>query len=900
MTITDLDGQVTTIQRLADGTPTAIVAAGGQQTALTLDDDGFLARVSDPGGNAVLLGYGGGGLLTSETDPNGNLHEFEYDLTGRLTKDADPAGGFLSLRRDDSTDFKYEVTSKTAMDRTRRYSVEQLPGGGSVRINTFPSGAQMTETTRTDGSRRIDYPDGATVSFELAGDPRFGLQTPFVSSLVTRLPSGLTQTNSGSTTVTLADSKNPLSVVTQTNVFSINGRAFTSVYDVPSRTASSISPAGVKAVTKYDSKGRAIELQNAEGLDPARFSYDSRGRVSKLEQGVQSWNYAYDAFNRLAALTDAAGASVQYGYDGATSRVTKITTPSGKEYGFAYDANGNRMEVRMPSGAVHRQGYTTVDLQSSYQAPGSVAQATAFNLDRQITQLTLPTGRTVVRAYDPSGRPTDVTTADAATHIDYADLTQRASLLTRTPAGGGTAQTLSFAYDGHLLTRSTAGGVAAGEYRYRYDNNFSVVGITFDSESELPLTRDADGLLTGFGPFTFTRSGPGNTPSRIGDGTLAQDFTYDAIGRLRSKTTKVATATPYSVEYTHDNTGRLTKKTEAGAGAHIHEYAYDLDGSLTEVKRDGEVAETYAYDVNGNRTSRKLGADEPVVATYDAQDRIVSRGGVDYTYDADGYLTGRGATPSRTARTESCCPPPSGATTVRYSYDGFGRMVARTDGAGTTQILYGNLASPFQATATRSPGGTLTRYFYDEDEKLFAFQRGSAWFYVAADQVGSPRVVTNAGGVVQKVLEYDAFGAVLSDSNPGFDLPIGSAGGIADPATGLVRFGLRDYEPLAGRWTARDPILFAGAQANLYVYVGNNPISRRDPTGMFCVSASLYDGIGGGFATCIDGDGASFCAEAGVGIGASVDVDLFGARGKDARVREGRGEGQDRKLRRRG
>ena len=876
-TIADLDGQVTKIQRLADGTPTAIVAAGGQQTTLTLGDDGFLSRVSDPGGHAVLLGYGEGGLLTSETDPNGNRHEFEYDLTGRLRKDADPAGGFLSLSREDSSDFKYEVTSKTAMSRTRRYSVEQLPGGGSERINTFPSGAQMTEAIRTDGSRRIAYPDGATVSFELVGDPRFGLQTPFVSSLITRLPSGLTQTNTGSTTVTLADPKNPLSLVTQTNVMSINGRTFTSVYDAPSRTSTSISAAGVKGVTKFDSKGRAIELRNAEGLEPANVSYDSSGRVSKLEQGIQSWTYAYDAFDRLRTVTDAAGASARYGYDDDTSRVTTVTTPSGKEYGFVFDANGNRTEVRMPSGAVHKQGYTKVNLQSSYQAPGSPAQATAFNLDRQITQLTLPTGRSVVRAYDPSGRPTDITTADAATHIDYADLTQRASLLTRTPTGGGTAQTLSFGYDGHLVIRNAFGGVAAGEYRYRYDNNFNVVGITFDSEQEVPLTRDADGRMTGFGPFTFTRGGPGNTPSRIGDGTLAQDFTYDAIGRLRSKTTKVAAATPYSVAYTHDNRGRLTKATEAGAGAHVYEYEYDLDGSLEEVKKDGVVAETYTYDVNGNRTSRKLGAEAPVVATYDGQDRIVSRGGVDYTYDADGYLTGRGGdTFTYSAQGELLSATVAGAT-VRYAYDGFGRMVARTDGAGTTQVLYGHLASLFQPTATRSPGGTLTHYFYDEDEKLFAFQRGSARFYVATDQVGSPRVVTNAAGVVQKVLEYDAFGAVLSDSNPSFDLPIGYAGGIADPATGLVRFGLRDYEPLAGRWTARDPILFSGAQANLYVYVGNDPISRRDPTGMFCVSASGFYVWGVGVSTCIDGDGASFCAELGFGIGASVDVDLTGA-----------------------
>jgi len=40
----------------------------------------------------------------------------------------------------------------------------------------------------------------------------------------------------------------------------------------------------------------------------------------------------------------------------------------------------------------------------------------------------------------------------------------------------------------------------------------------------------------------------------------------------------------------------------------------------------------------------------------------------------------------------------------------------------------------------------------------------------------------------------------------------------ARAATGLVRFGFRDYEPGAGRWAAKDPIFFGGKQANLYVY----------------------------------------------------------------------------------
>jgi hypothetical protein len=48
-----------------------------------------------------------------------------------------------------------------------------------------------------------------------------------------------------------------------------------------------------------------------------------------------------------------------------------------------------------------------------------------------------------------------------------------------------------------------------------------------------------------------------------------------------------------------------------------------------------------------------------------------------------------------------------------------------------------------------------------------------------------------------------------------------------------VRFGARDYDAETGRWTNQDPILFNGGQTNLYVYAGNDPVNRSDPSGLF-------------------------------------------------------------------
>jgi RHS repeat-associated protein len=69
------------------------------------------------------------------------------------------------------------------------------------------------------------------------------------------------------------------------------------------------------------------------------------------------------------------------------------------------------------------------------------------------------------------------------------------------------------------------------------------------------------------------------------------------------------------------------------------------------------------------------------------------------------------------------------------------------------------------------------------------------------------------------------------DSNPGFQ-PFGYAGGLYDQDTGLVRFGARDYDAEAGRWTGKDPIGFNGGDTKLYGYCGNDPLNIIDPSGL--------------------------------------------------------------------
>jgi RHS repeat-associated protein len=110
-------------------------------------------------------------------------------------------------------------------------------------------------------------------------------------------------------------------------------------------------------------------------------------------------------------------------------------------------------------------------------------------------------------------------------------------------------------------------------------------------------------------------------------------------------------------------------------------------------------------------------------------------------------------------------------------------------------------------------------------------ERNGVTYRIVSDHLGSVRLVvdTTTGAVVQRV-DYDEWGSVAENTGLGFQ-PFGFAGGLVDELTGVVRFGVRDYDPTTGRWSAKDPTAFLGGDANLYRYASGDPMNAVDPTG---------------------------------------------------------------------
>ena len=123
-------------------------------------------------------------------------------------------------------------------------------------------------------------------------------------------------------------------------------------------------------------------------------------------------------------------------------------------------------------------------------------------------------------------------------------------------------------------------------------------------------------------------------------------------------------------------------------------------------------------------------------------------------------------------------------------------------------------------------------YGPESSSPVILIKSGKLYRIISDPALGSIRYVIDANSAqVAQEIEYDEFGNMMKNTNPGFQT-LGFAGGLYDGDTKLVRFGARDYDSTVGRWTTKDPIGFAGGDTNLYAYVGGNPMSYNDPSGL--------------------------------------------------------------------
>ena len=276
----------------------------------------------------------------------------------------------------------------------------------------------------------------------------------------------------------------------------------------------------------------------------------------------------------------------------------------------------------------------------------------------------------------------------------------------------------------------------------------------------------------------------------------------------------------------------------------VDELAYDGAGNRTvERVTQGGTPTTY---VNSMYThTNRLKSNERYAYVYDANGNMIKKG-THYTINGDEvtiHETGTWWDYNYDVLNRLVAVKRNGATISQYSYDWAGRRVHKANGSGTRYYAFspgGKLL--YEETNTTTGPTTYKEHVYAFGD-LFARVDGVAGdpdsrvvYYYHTDAQGSVESITNGAGTVVWRCAYTAFGKVTSEQGTLDAVPM-YTGKELDEDTGLYYFNARWYDSDTGRFVTEDP---ARDGLNWYLYVGNNPLTYTDPTGL------RRDGGGGG------------------------------------------------------
>jgi RHS repeat-associated protein len=889
-------------RRLKDGTlytfnpaglQTAMLDRTGNRTVYTYDDQGRLTTITDPANLVTTFTYNGP-RLQSVTDPMQRVTTFAHNGAGDLVKVTFPDGSSKGFGYDDrhlmtsETDERGFVTNRT-YDAYGRLVSAVVPGditrstsyAQKVGLVTDPTLGTATnpapiarpaevKTTITDGENRTTtYTFGPLQSIATTIDPA-GLTTTIERDRDSN-PTKSTYP-SGQVIKQSFDSRgNPLTI----NDPTVQGTTSIGYEALFSQPVTIKDPFNNVTTLSYDSKGNPIRIAsplnrtvrmayNSVGLPTvmtdtlgtiANFAYDQQGNLTNLSWGgARTATFGYTAHGYLQSMTDPLGRGFAYQYD-AHGRLLQETLPGARTVRYQYDAAGNLVGLTPPDRPAHSFEYDGLGQMTAYIPPavtGAENPRTSYeyNKAQQLTKLTRPDGLVITYGYDPAGRLQTTQFSRGALGYSYNATSGQLSGIT---APGNV--NLGFQYKGDLLVGESWSGALTGNVQRAYDAGYRTASI---SVNNAPITYqyDADNAPIRAGALTLGYQPATGLLATTAVGAINDSYGYNAFGELQSYRANVGATPLFQTGYARDSLGRITTLTETITNTtNLYLYGYDAAGRLATVIRNGAQIASYSYDANGNRTNTS-DSRGTFPGSYDNQDRLLSYGSATYSYSANGELQSKTDSGQKTEYSYdefgnlTRVALPTGEV-ITYLIDGKDRRVGKqVNGVLQKGWLYEDQLRP--VAELDGSGAVVSRFVYATRVNVPDYMvKGGITYRLVLDHLGSVRLVVDPQGRVVQRLDYDAWGLVTQDTNPGFQ-PFGFAGGLYDGQTGLVRFGARDYDPVAGRWLSQEPLIIIGEDFSLYNYAFGDPINLSDPTGEFPFipillgAVGVYIGLGAG------------------------------------------------------
>jgi len=804
--IRDLNGNTTTFQLDASGFPSGMTDAAGKTYTFTLvgaAPNSTIGQIMDSVGRTVTFGYDANRRLASYTDQGGGVTKLEYDAAGRISKRTDPRGGI--------TQYEYDSAGRT----TR----EILPEGGENRFAYTTVGATVTETRYTDPNGNVTtyrfngLGYGTSITDALGRTNR--IERDPITNLVRRRidPAGrVTQYfyNSRGDLIRTIDADNKETLID---------------YDPRFRKPTRIQDALTHPTTMvYDEKGNLRSITNAEN-ETATFTYTAKGQLETVTDPLtRVTSFTYDAEGNLLTTTNTAGETVTRTYD-AANRLFTITDALGRITQFDYDGLDRLTEVRDAVSGLTKYAYDANDnLTSATDPNNNPVERNVYDLRNRLKTRTDAKNRNTSYEHDLVGNLKSVTDRKGqATTYEY-DARNRV-VLVQDPD-----RTTSYSYDlaGNLAKISDT---LSGEILMSYD--------ALDRLTE---------VVTNQGAVGYTYDAIGRRTSRTLSGGDVTSYTYDKVNRIKTVTLRGKTVT-----YNYDLAGRLTEKLLANGLKATYSYdAADRVAGIAYTKPDNSVIEAvrYAYDAGGQAIAKTEGQanvvpDTTFAATYDDANRLstVTLGGETFAlaYDENGNVATKAGSVSGTtsyiwsAKNQLVAlSGPGGSAT--FKYDALGRRTEKTVNGQSTGFLYDGAQ-----TVAEIRGGAFETLYHTGiaiDEVLGRYA-ASGDRTLLQDALMSVIAQTDEAANAENFYAYSAYGEV-SILGPDGGNPLRYTG-REDDGTGLYYYRARYYDPMLKRFISEDPIGLAGNDANLYAYVGGNPISRLDPLGL-----AGEDAFGGG------------------------------------------------------